>query len=313
MSSETTVHPNGGGNKQKRNRSRDRRHSKIKEQKKKNTEGFSSYKNVSFRDRPSSGRPGSPHRYFEDSYDVLFVDDISKVVDCPPSSSLSDPDVLSGEPELTSSSPTKASQPIDGNSAANPDPAHSKCGDQVVHRHLNGLCIVTAGNVLETMIQQNLADKEGADQEEIGISSIEYLVKVGQDSLSAKGKIRTKNKKQKRIVVAAGKDDGSADGNVSPNDPLCRITLSDGTYIQLNCCVLGTVIELNHRLDSKILGPSQGKEGTKKTANEQATFALDRDPSLVLKDPLLDGYLAVIIPSRGSFPPKGKGTEDKRI
>ena len=36
----------------------------------------SNYRNVTFDERPSSGRPGSPHRYFENSFDVVFDDDV---------------------------------------------------------------------------------------------------------------------------------------------------------------------------------------------------------------------------------------------
>lgn len=271
------MHSNGGD---KRKRGRDRNKcGKL---------GFNyeidTYRNISFHERPSSGRPGSPHRYFDASYDVVFNDRCD------------DDDVKESVQTIAErpSSPKSPPQTTECLHHTNMNTAQT-CGHQVVHRHLSGLCIVTAGNMVETMMKQSGDD--------LCVTSIQFLVNVGKDSQSARGKLRTKNKKQQKHVHV-GNNDGSSkermsmefhDGNVSPRDPLCQITLSNGIKFQLHCCVLGTIIELNSRLlDSDSIGlGSIGK-----------TNGLDnRDPSLILRDPLLDGYLAVIIP-RGSFPPK---------
>ena len=101
---------------------------------------------------------------------------------------------------------------------------------------------------------------------------------------------------------AEGANEGSKvevathDGYVSPQDTLCTVTLSNGKEIQLKCCVEGTIIEINNRLVHR---PSNVSDDT----------SLDRsitegDVSLLTKEPLLDGYLAVIMPSRGVFPPR---------
>jgi hypothetical protein len=200
----------------------------------------------------------------------------------------------------------------------------------VVHRHLNGLCIVTAGTVLEQRLGPNGAlnrdDKEDCNltnNDGIGISSIQYLVGVGTDSQSAKGKLRAKHKKQKcsaGIDKCGAKDGEEAsvedhDGRVLPYDALCRITLSDGTSFLLHCCVAGTVVDLNRRLESQSAEVGQGGEGLATNDGARAAAAGGAakhgeseggggDPSPVWKEPLLDGYLAVIIPTRGSFPPK---------
>ena len=131
MSSEP-VHPNPNrGINQKRSR-----RSKNKQQKR-NDEGSSPYSNISFHGRPSTGRPGSPHRYFEDSYDVLFNNSCGVESSSP--SSLKEAEVFLGEQP---SSSLKAPQPIDGDgglgNSSNPAQTQS-CGNQVVHRHLNGL------------------------------------------------------------------------------------------------------------------------------------------------------------------------------
>lgn len=67
------------------------------------------------------------------------------------------------------------------------------------------------------------------------------------------------------------------DGFVAPSDTLLKVESRDGTTIHLPCCVLGRVIELNTLLD----------------------------PALLVNDPLLKGYLAVIQPN-GRFPPPNK-------
>jgi hypothetical protein len=60
--------------------------------------------------------------------------------------------------------------------------------------------------------------------------------------------------------------------SVHPRD--CLVTLDD---VSLKCCVWGTILEVNDKLSSKLLST----------------------------DPLLDGYLAVILPT-GPFPPKNQ-------
>ncbi|KAL7540833.1 hypothetical protein ACHAXR_010747 [Thalassiosira sp. AJA248-18] len=276
------------------------------------------YRNVTFYDRPSSGRPGSPHRYFEKSYDVVFNGN---------SGEDSSPDIA-GESQQSPSQKTPEPNNNDCGGGFVDDTVNraalkqqQPCGNQVIHCHLNGLCIVTAGNVVLESIKKQ-GDGEGdhdsnEQKKELAISSIEYLVKVGKDSQSARGKMRTKNKRQKRNnAKEGGKSVEDHDGNVSPHDPLCLITLSDGTNIQLKCCVSGTIIELNHRLlNSDITELGGHQEGSLCLPNDDVNSPKEEteinkkagnwDPSLILRDPLLDGHLAVIMPSKGgAFPPR---------
>jgi hypothetical protein len=95
------------------------------------------------------------------------------------------------------------------------------------------------------------------------------------------------------------------DGNVEPRDPLCTITLSDGRRLLLRCCVGGTVIEVNRRL----LHPTSSLYPSPSPTDVPVATAPDcpcprSSLTTLLEDPLLDGYLAVIIPAkRGAFPP----------
>ena len=85
--------------------------------------------------------------------------------------------------------------------------SNNNSGNQVVHRHLNGLCIITAGNILDKMMAQSSKQKTIDNEEEddvrnkaeVEISTIQYHVGVSKDSQSARGKMRIKNKKQKKL------------------------------------------------------------------------------------------------------------------
>ena len=211
--------------KQQGNGSDDCNKQQQKKRKRENDLVSSLYKGMSFHKRISTGRPGTPHRYFDTSYDVIE------------------------EIETTNDSSTQSTT--------------SNYGCQLVHRHLNGLCIVTAGNILERSIAfppQKIADNDDYDEDQnknVEISKIKYLVKASKDSQSARGKMRVKKKKKKHANTNTSSKEGDGnnpaesvegdhDGTVSPHTPLCRITLSNGKVVQLKCCVEGTVIETNH-------------------------------------------------------------------
>ena len=142
---------------------------------------------------------------------------------------------------------------------------------------------------------------------------------MSKDSQSARGKMRTKNKKKQKKHKHKQQPDstdaredgeyfsktGTAEveehnGNVLPNDTICTVTLSNGKVVKLKCCVEGTVIELNNRLLNNVVSD----EGNSSNKTKQEVDNRSGDVSVLSKDPLLDGYLAVIMPSRGMFPPK---------
>lgn len=265
------------------------------------------YSHISFIKRSSSGRPGSPHRYFDDSFAAVTCCSV----------------------EAASSSDTKQS--------AADSPRKSTDATQIVHRHLNGLCIVTAGDILKSFTSSD-------DANHVSVSSVKYHVNASTGAQSARGKIRARKKKVKVDNDAFkslkdGRDvdqDGNVntnechDGNVHPKDALCTITMSNGVKVEFKCCVSGTVLELNPRLvavdsstttaesDNGVHSKSSvadsdsidWKDGQGEITNAVQTkrkvgphSCAPADTSLVLSDPLLDGYLAVILP-KGPFPPK---------
>ncbi len=116
----------------------------------------------SYAARPSSGRPGSPHRYFQCSYDVELNFDCDYDDGCD-----DDDDVGEVARKRGGGSPSLVGAEIDDDA-----PSSSTGGwrvrrppgttAQVVHRHANGLCIVTAGNVLggATMSLSNIRQRK---------------------------------------------------------------------------------------------------------------------------------------------------------
>ena len=183
-----------------------------------------------------------------------------------------------------------------------------------MHRHLNGLCIITAGNVIRNQLGSASNGDNNKGDGILQIKAIKYHIQASKDSQSARGKMRTKKNKKKRkkqqqqtkqTNYTSTAEDGIADGEgsrlevanhdgyVSPQDTLCTVTLSNGKEIQLKCCVEGTVIEINNRLVYR--------------SNRSSDVAVDiTDSSTTQGDVsslLLDGYLAVIMPSQGVFPP----------
>ena len=193
--------------------------------------------------------------------------------------------------------------------------SHELHNNQVVHRHLNGLYIITAGNIIQQQLD-SLSNGDDNKEDGIQIKSIKYHIQASKDSQSARGKMRTKKKRKKQkhqsiqqtnSTTAVEGVDGAKecssktevanhDGYVTPKDTLCTVTLSNGQEIQLKCCVEGTVIEINNRLvDGSI---NSDNADTREGSTTQG------DISLLIEEPLLDGYLAVIMPSRGVFPPR---------
>lgn len=273
----------------------------------------SCYGNVYFHERKSSGRPGSPHRYFEHSYTVSFQgsvdgdDDVSSSLTSTAAMKSDDTAAVVAEVSTLPTVPNNA----DGNSnqSITVPNNNDSTGNQVVHRHVNGLCIITAGNILQTILQQqqqNSTSSKGASQHQPTISSIKYLVQVAPDAQSAKGKLRAKNKKRKKNNNTSDSSearDGNC-GNVTPTDALCEVTLANGDKVVLKCCVQGTIIELNHRLAND---GAEKKQQSSKSADVNvrgnSINDIDGNASLLLTDPLLDGYLAVIVPNRGTHLP----------
>jgi hypothetical protein len=173
------------------------------------------YDQILFTQLESNEEPRSPHRFFKESYAVLNQHEHAT--------------------EHTEKlSPFQLSQ--------------------IVHRHVNGLCIVTAGSQLpETSI----------------LEGVEILTKEAATYSGAE-----KRKRQAKMLKG-----GNVDDTVSPTTVIAKLKCKSGEVIPIFACVWGTVIEVNHSLT----------------------------PELLLDDPLLNGYVAIILPS-GEFPPKQNST-----
>jgi hypothetical protein len=189
------------------------------------------YSSFDFSPRESTGRPRSPHRFFSSSYTATF----------------SEPDASKPTDEIT-----RAEENSEEKQTVTPT---SSSVEQVVHHHVNGLCIVTAGESLPS-------------------SSVQSVQFVANEAPACSAAV--KRKRQGKMMKG-----GKVEDSVKPSTMIAQLVLENGETIPLYACVWGTILELNHSLT----------------------------PEVLADDPLLDGYLAVILPS-GKFPPKKDGSKD---
>jgi hypothetical protein len=159
-------------------------------------------------------------------------------------------------------------------STATPRTAISKMR---VHQHANGLCVVCLDDEIDSITEMN-----GNED-----CRVEFTVSEIPDlSLAQKRKRGAKQLRGKKHSTAESDLDV---GSVLPTTTLCEIvkttksttdtmptaaTPTTRSTIAIPCCVFGSVLELNHGIT----------------------------PSLLQSDPLLKGYLAIVLPA-GTFPP----------
>lgn len=144
---------------------------------------------------------------------------------------------------------------------------------QIVHQHANSLVIVTAGYLVRDELQKRQSQLCGKQSDLLKIQNFEFLQSVNNaQSVGAK---------RKKLKTGNGAGIWDTPGIVRPMDDIAVVTFSDGSTLNLKCCVAGTLLEINHRL----------------LAFEN-DMKLDADDlvSLLVDDPLLDGYLAVVKP-----------------
>uniref|UniRef100_A0A7S4KCT9 Protein Abitram n=1 Tax=Odontella aurita TaxID=265563 RepID=A0A7S4KCT9_9STRA len=205
------------------------------------------YANSNISPRESSGRPGTPHRYFDSSHLVSI--------------GTGGVGLSTGDEVLDTGCKAELSKEANSDSQV-------MFADQVVHRHVNGLCVVTAGETLKKICSSSSPS--------LSVSSVEFL-KEECENQSVGGK----KKKHKKAKFARNKHSpkrgDEEKGSANPGDSLAIVKLSDGRKFEFHCCVLGTILEVNRRL----------LEGT--------------GGNLLVTDPLLDGFLCVILPT-GPFP-----------
>jgi hypothetical protein len=172
----------------------------------------------------------------------------------------------------------KSSMAVSFNHISKDDDNHDIQIPQVVHQHVNGLCIVTVADSYTLRVPPSSK-----------VESIRFVVQEAPTCSAAE-----KRKKQAKMLKG-----GTVVGAVMPATVIAELTIvtmeetddekvndtpiasrhtssvtKRTTIVPLYACVWGTILELNHRLT----------------------------PELLRDDPLLDGYLAVILPS-GRFPP----------
>mmetsp|Transcript_17158 Transcript_17158/g.32490 ORF Transcript_17158/g.32490 Transcript_17158/m.32490 type:complete len:244 (-) Transcript_17158:2418-3149(-) len=205
------------------------------------------YHEVAFTERKSTGRPASPHRFFSKSYSVTL------------SSHQDSNDFLN----LESSREEQSTGPIENG--------------QIVHQHANSLVIVTAGYLVRDELRkrqsQQLLNKQG---DALKIQRFQF-----QQSVFNSQSVGGKRKRPPRTVNGVG--DRDTPGMVRPSDNIAVVTFTDGSILDLKCCVAGTLLDINEKL-------STSEDGAK----QDGVIA---GSSLLIEDPLLDGYLAVIMPT----------------
>lgn len=178
------------------------------------------YDNVSVVAREPTGRPGTPHSFFQSSFDVVV--------------SVSNSDQY-----------TKTCKQEDATKERTATRIHNKL---TVHRHANGLCIVTLG--------ENISSD---------IVSVKYLVQPGSECSNAE--------RRKRLSKVS-KGNGNVSGAVTPSTPIMELTDAAGTVISVLAGLWGLLIEIN----------------------------LNMSVELLERDSILDGYIAIILPTN-AFPP----------
>mmetsp|Transcript_5256 Transcript_5256/g.11425 ORF Transcript_5256/g.11425 Transcript_5256/m.11425 type:complete len:264 (-) Transcript_5256:46-837(-) len=232
------------------------------------------YRGIFFSSRQSSGRPGTPHRYFESSYDVIesvYSDGASDGAATETKSS----SVGSGQDDIAKSCASNKHNIVQSSQVESSSP-HAP--GQIINRHANGLCIVTAGDVVKKACEPTPSNaNRDATTSSIHPVRVEFVVKAARGQ-SVGSKRRKKMAKRNKDSNRSGSGEDRM-GVARPSEELARVELSNGSSIRLDCCVFGTILEINENL-------------------------IDT-PSLLVDDPLLDGYLAVIMP-HGPFPFPGR-------
>ena len=230
------------------------------------------YKNLFFTRIEPSGRPGTPHSFFETSYGMSIIKDetTATIKKCNNEMKKDSCGVSENNNNNNNSNKDECTEKLNSQNQNEDDGFH-----QVIHRHANGLCIVTGGSSIQKAV------KDGKRS----ILSVEFQ-KVAPDPQSIGGKRKKKAKLKKNGQTTCS-------GMARPWDSLVVVTLDNGQTIDLKCCVYGTILEINEKLQFSSTDVNNEKHHLAHNNTLQQ--------SLLVSDPLLDGYLAVIMPT-GSFP-----------
>lgn len=158
---------------------------------------------------------------------------------------------------------------------------------QIIHQHANGLCIVTAGDVA------NLPPLEVMER-------IEFLVATADPCSAGKrrkqqSKMLRKGNNNKNNAASKYQDNSSG----APND---GVVAPDTILAKIHCRIDNTTSEMNDRTGTTSTTTTTipiyaGVWGSLLELHTGMT------PAQLVQDPLLNGYVAVILPT-GPFPPK---------
>mmetsp|Transcript_18531 Transcript_18531/g.26176 ORF Transcript_18531/g.26176 Transcript_18531/m.26176 type:complete len:270 (+) Transcript_18531:37-846(+) len=218
------------------------------------------YQNASFTCIPSTARPGSPHRYFKESFAFSLENK-------PPSESVeNDADTkIENDPSIDVVD-KKAKIDQVSHQCLDKEETQTSLKKQVIHHHANGLCIITAGDSISDMAIEN------------DIERIEFIAKMSSESMSAGEKRKQQAKMMRGKASAIEKE-----GVVTPSTVLAKIHFQKNKAAgKIYAGVWGNLVELNERLT----------------------------PELLKSDPLLEGYIAIVLPT-GPFPPPPTDEQSK--
>jgi hypothetical protein len=266
---------------------------KPKNQKNPNDDPYRiAYQGFTYTPIASTGRPGTPHAFFAESYDVHF-DNSSR--EHPPAAGETTSRIL---PDQATNTTTTTTIP-----------------NWRIHKHSNGLCIVTTTSAA--------AANDDDDTRLVSTTAVEIVATpVPACSLGTKRKRQSKMLRGKQLQQQQQQELGT----ILPQNVLCHITT-----------ILQEEEEEQQKETAAAVVADIGKEGT--VAGNDSTFAtcgtdglsmdssspttkttrtrqqllcgvwgtvLEVNPRLTVdllrKDPLLSGYIAVILPT-GPFPP----------
>ena len=237
--------------------------------------------------------PGSPSRLFKNSYRVSFVDKETKV------------DINAADEKTIADSSSTSSSP-------------SQVLSQIIHQHANGLCIVTIGDGAKSLLSKKNAIMERieflattAEACSAGARRKRQSDMLRKGSSSAKGNNSSNQKKPKK------NDKIEADNTDRNNDKSKRVHDSnDNSSIKNNSDGVVTPSTVLAKIHCRMV--DEGQQQQQQQEEEHATMVLpiyagvwgsllELHTSLtstqLTQDPLLDGYVAIILPT-GPFPPK---------
>ena len=167
----------------------------------------------------------------------------------------------------------RATKNIGNKSSIIPNKIVAAVKNYTVHCHVNGLCILTIGRSMQQIISELTKDTKETTNV---LQSVQFHVSPSKSQ--SVGQKRKQAKKMKRGINHMKKhhDKERNQGVIAPGDIIASVQLQSGCTIQIISCIFGTVLELNQNIIN--------------------------DPSLLLQDPLLDGYIGVVLPN-GTYPP----------